>query len=445
MQSSLTAFIEIYHAKDVQKSLGYTTMVPAPGAYNIFTAVDKEIHRFKRKVLSPGFSDHRVRDFEPTILKHVDIFVNRLLSKDYEGTVSKDDWSGASDMTECCRHLLYDIMGEFGFGQSFKMQTSRENYFLIEAVEATIKKAGVYVLWPGLQRLNLELLFFVRGMRMREKYLGLMSGMVKSRVAEGKDAKADLFAYLVDAKDPETGIGFTEDELWAESRFLLIAGADTSSTALTALFFYLSAYPDCYQKLAEEIRSTFSSPSEIQSGPKLSSCRYLRACIDEALRMSPPISGTLWREVTSNDFNVDGEHIPKGADIGVSPYAFHHNEDIFPDSFRFNPDRWIISEDNPKEAVDAARHMFSAFSIGSRACAGKTMAYTELSDAIARTAWYLDIQSAETPRAAGGEYGRDRHMEFQLEEHLTCCHSGPRLRFRVRSGAENAARQLQGS
>lgn len=421
-------------------------MVPSPGAYNIFTAVDKGIHRHKRKVLSQSFSDHCIREFEPTILEHVDVFLRRLMASTDPDTVD-GKWSTVVNMTHYCRHIGYDIMGEFGFGQSFKLQTSSENQFLIEAVIATIRKAGVYVVYPGLQKLRLELLFYIRGMRMREKYLSLMSKMVRSRVNAGKSAQNDMFSYLVDAKDPDTGVGFTEEELWAESRFLLIAGADTSSTAMTGIFFYLAAYPECFAKLADEIRSSFSSPADIHSGPKLSSCQYLRACIDEAMRMSPPICGTLWRE-TNVDSYFGGEYVEKGVDVGVSPYALHHNEKLFPNSFTFSPERWIVSEHNPKEIVDNARHAFSVFSIGSRACVGKNMAYVELCDSIAKTAWYFDLQGADGTLASlgggssGARYGRHREKEFQLRDHLTCNHDGPFLRFRVRKGAEEEARAL---
>lgn len=438
----------IYHSKDVQKSQGYVTMIPAPGAYNIFTAVDKAMHRHKRKVISQGFSDQCVRDFEPTILSHVDLFIKRLAST---GDSRHSGWSEPYNMTDCCRHLGYDIMGEFGFGQTFDLQTAETNRFLIDAVTATSHKAGVYVQYPALQKLRLEALFYRRGLEMREKYLKLMSSLVRSRLAAGKSSRNDLFSFIVDAKDPDTGVGFSEDELWAESRFLLIAGADTSSTALTSLFFYLAAYPECFRKLAEEVRSTFALPSEIRSGRVLSSCVYLRACLDEAMRMSPPISGTLWREVSGEALVVDGEVVPKGVDVGVSPYALHHNEDMFPDSFTFNPERWIVSGDNnPREAVERARHVFSVFSLGSRACAGRNMAYTELSDSVARTVWYLDIRSAEESLDAlgggysGARYGKHRAKEFQLQEHLTCSHDGPWLRFRVRAGAEEELAKLLG-
>lgn len=216
----LTGGLEIYHSKNVQKAYGYATMAPAPGAYNIFTAIDKSVHRHKRRVLNQGFSDQCLRAFEPMILNEIDIFVREFSKSQLTG----QEWSHPIDMTKCCRHIGYDIMGDFGFGQSFELQEKTENRFLMDAVVATSKKAAVYLHYPALAKLHLEKLLARRTLWMREKYLRLMSRLVKSRLEADKNLHNDLFSFLVEAKDPETGEGFTESELWAESRFLLIAG-----------------------------------------------------------------------------------------------------------------------------------------------------------------------------------------------------------------------------
>ncbi|KAA6416353.1 MAG: Cytochrome P450 [Lasallia pustulata] len=156
--------------------------------------------------------------------------------------------------------------------------------------------------------------------------------------------------------------------------------------------------------------------------------------------MSPPISGTLWREVCAGGHVIDNEYVPAGYDVGVNPYAVHHNEDCFPDSFTFKPERWIPSADNPEKDIERARRAFSVYSIGSRACAGRNMAYTELGDSIARTMWYSDFRRPEGPLgvvgagAEGSREGRHRVKEFQLMEHLTCSHDGPFLQFCGRKG-----------
>ena len=225
---------ELYHSKNVQKAYGYATMAPEPGAYNIFTAIDKSVHRHKRRVLSQGFSDQCLRAFEPMILHEIDIFVRKVSSNP---SGADQEWSAPVDMTQCCRHIGYDIMGDFGFGQSFELQEKTDNRFLMSAVVATSRKAAVYMHYPALAKLQLEKLLARRTISMREKYLQLMSRLVKSRLEADPGLHHDLFSFLLEAKDPETGHGFTESELWAESRFLLIAGENPSD--LDGGFFFV--------------------------------------------------------------------------------------------------------------------------------------------------------------------------------------------------------------
>ncbi len=113
--------------------------------------------------------------------------------------------------------------------------------------------------------------------------------------------------------------------------------------------------------------------------------------------MSPPISDTLWREVCPDGIDLENNHIPPGLDIGVNPYAVHHNEDLYPDSYTYKPERWKEAEHNAKEAVERARFAFSLFSLGTRACAGRNMAYMELTDTLARRVWYVDFRRAKGP------------------------------------------------
>jgi cytochrome P450 len=207
------------------------------------------------------------------------------------------------------------------------------------------------------------------------------------------------------------------------------------------LFFYLSRNPDCYEALSREIRSTFENDDEINYDEKLISCHYLRACIDEALRMSPPAPGALWREqyfadTSEEPLMVDGHVIPKGTQIGVSLYALHHNPEYFPDPFVFKPERWLAGHSDKQSAT--VREAFNPFSIGARACAGKAMAYMEASLAIARTMWHFDFEvatGADGQLGAGIEgdkNGRGRPSEFQIFDIFSATHDGPNLVFHRR-------------
>lgn len=184
--------------------------------------------------------------------------------------------------------------------------------------------------------------------------------------------RRDFFYHLLNAKDPETGKGFSMDELWGESNLLIIAGSDTTSTAMAGTFFYLAHNVEVLKKLCEEIREAFEDVEDIVSGPKLSACSYLRACIDETMRMSPPVAGALPRQVLTGGLDIDGVHVPAGFDVGVPHYSIHHNPDYYPRPFDYIPERWLSdSEANPLHGkLGDAHAAFCPFSIGPRGCIG---------------------------------------------------------------------------
>ena len=142
------------------------------------------------------------------------------------------------------------------------------------------------------------------------------------------------------------------------------------------------------------------------TGKKLAGCSYLRACIDESLRLSPPVAGLLSREVLPGGLQVGTHVFPAGTDIGTPHYALHHSPEIFPDPHAFEPQRWSpgASEDSVKgQEVRALQSAFCAFSTGPRGCVGKRMAYMELTTVLARLVWLYDMRPATSSleRVAG--------------------------------------------
>lgn len=265
-------------------------------------------------------------------------------------------------------------------------------------------------------------------------------GQAMERTKLGVDVdRKDFFYYLLNAKDPETGKGFSMDELWGESNLLIIAGSDTTSTAMAGCFFYLAHSPTAMQKICKEIREAFSDVEEIVTGQKLSGCSYLRACIDETMRMTPPVAGALPRQVLPGGLDIDGHHIPAGVDVGVPIYAIHHNPEYFPQPFDFLPERWLSDPStNPlHDRIPDAQSAFNPFSIGPRGCIGKGLAYVELTVTIARVLYLYDLRLAPgTTVGAGGkdlEVGRTRTTEYQIQDVFASKKDGPMLQFRAKA------------
>lgn len=215
---------------------------------------------------------------------------------------------------------------------------------------------------------------------------------------------------------------------------LACQGSDTSSTTLAGTLFYLSRNPAAYKRVSDEVRGKFEVPEDIRLGPVLNSCTYLRACIDESLRMSPPVGGALWREIMSGGMTVDSLKLPAGIDVGVGIYSLHHNDMYHPDPFRYRPERWIAGEDgSTKESVELARSAFVPFSSGQRGCVGKGFAYHEMTLVLAHILCRFNFSAIDgggeqdyAVRRAGGQ------EEFLLRDHITSAKSGPVLRFSAR-------------
>lgn len=227
---------------------------------------------------------------------------------------------------------------------------------------------------------------------------------------------------------------------------LLLPGGTTTATAISTVFYYLSRNPSAYAQLASEVRTTFASGSEIRHGQKLTGCKFLRAVIDESLRICPLTPGVMWREkdpLSAEPLVVDGHVIPPGTLVGVGVYSLMHNPEYFPEPFIFQPERWLEGEDDTpveKEARATMRRAFVPFILGDRACAGKAVAYLEISLTMAKTMCYFDF---EKPPGTAGEMGsghrgaskgRDRPDEYQLYDGFMAEHEGPNWKFRPREG-----------
>ena len=428
--------VEIYNNPKVTKGQAYVQLRAGTGGTpNMMNTLDKAMHRQKRRIIAPVVSDRSMRIFEPQMSEHVNTFL-RLL---YQSSLSKD----VVNMSPRCERLSVDIVGELAFGYQLNTQTDSTHRAVVEGIKSRGARGTLYYFWPRLRLID-WLLNWMMGSANLERFYKSLKIMINARMALPKDAKHDFFGLASGEISPGEP-GFITKDLWAEAVFFIAAGGATTATALSGVFFYLSRNPVAYKRLADEIRTTFADGQEILQGPQLNSCKYLRAVIDETMRLSPSSLTGAWREqdpvsiASGESWVVDGHIIPPGTQVGFNNYTLNHDAKYFPNPFKFQPERWLPPESKADQAAYAAmRHAFAPFSIGERNCAGKPMAYLELSLVVARTIWYLDFTVA--PGAVGrlGEGkpgsadGRDKPEEFQLYAGVVVGHEGPNLVFTPR-------------
>jgi cytochrome P450 len=462
--NSNTALKTIYgHKANVKKSQFYSVFPPTKDTFNTHSSIDKAAHARKRRVLSHAFSDSAIKGMEKYILGNVRAFCAALGSKSgfatFEKAGEKGQWSVAQNMADWCNYLTFDVMGDLCFGKAFEMLENHTNRHVIDLIgsaahmhlivsfaalnhriSANQEQLGTN---PMMKTLGLNKLLFGKIYAQRMEYMAYSKSQAAERTKVGLDTdRKDFFYYLLNARDPETGKGFTTPELWGESNLLIIAGSDTTSTALASAFFYLVHNPEKLEKLSKEIMSTFQDVEEIHSSPTLNGCVYLRAVIDEAMRLSPPVGGILPREVLPGGIDIDGMHIPESIVVGTPHYAVHHNPVYYPEPFTFTPERWI-PDSSPavtKDSVTLAQSAFCPFSIGPRGCIGKGLAYVELMTSLARVVFMYEMRLANGIRVGEGspelEWGRQRREEYQLKDSFTSMKDGPFVEFRERSSTQ---------
>lgn len=378
---------------------------------NLFDATDPHAHKQKRKIVSQVLSESSLRNLQPITSEQVNIFLSNILH-------SRDP----VNLTPATRHLAVDIIGFLSFGYELSTQTSPKNRFIIDNISIEVYLMYLYYKFPFMRYLSplLRIIAWKRAKTMADA----LKDMIEARMRLPKDARPDFFSHVPDY-DSKDGQKIMDTDLWTDAVQFIGSGGTTVSTAMSATFFYLSRHPEVYAKVAKEVRESFASGQDIRAGTQLASCKYLRAVIDESMRLSPPSILSLYREPlpsSTEPFIVEGRVIPRGTEVAVNPYSLLRNENYFPDPAAFKPERWL---DTTTEEFKKMRKANVIFGFSNRNCAGKQFAYLEMNMVIARTLWYFDFE-----RTDNGE-------EFKLDDVLVVEHDGPVLKFTPRGDYYN--------
>ncbi|KAK1590716.1 putative cytochrome P450 [Colletotrichum navitas] len=421
------------HGKNVRKAKSYHRVSLVKGVEATQSVVDKTKHGKLRRILNQGLSDSHIRTIDTQMTDIACLLTSSLGSvKDRFGPDTGEPsggWTCAKNMAHWCDYFTFDVMSQLVFGKSYHLLESSDNHWITDAILGQMRRVSFLMQLPELEDMKLHNILFPNARKKALKFSLKSREMMEKREEASEGAANDLFAKLFSSKDPETGESLSRQQLWAESNLLIIAGSDTSSTAMAALFFYLTRYPDAYEKVVKEVRSTFRSAKEVSQGPKLSSCTYLRACIFEAARLSPPAAGAMWREVQEGGLQIDDLHIPAGYDVGTGIYSINHNSEYYARPFKFWPERWIPQVVG-EEAVSKAKSAYGTFSFGPRNCVGKGLAIIEISLAMAAIISELDFRKDEGGMGTIGEGCGALKDEYQIFWAFTSIKDGPYIQFR---------------
>jgi cytochrome P450 len=200
--------------------------------------------------------------------------------------------------------------------------------------------------------------------KLAEEIDKLLFAEIQERRANPDPDRIDILSLLLAAKD-EDGNGLTDQDLRDELMTLLVAGHETTATALTWAIYWIHSLPDVKQKLLAELDSVPDpkDPAQFLQLP------YLTAVCSETLRIYPVAMLTFPRRVEV-PLELCGYQLEPGMLLMGSIYLIHQREELYPQPQQFRPERFLERQFSPYE--------FLPFGGGVRRCIGAALAQYEM-------------------------------------------------------------------
>lgn len=387
------AWKEVYgFRKDGAKFIKDPSSYSAPpnGVPGLLSANDENHTRFRR-IFSHAFSDKALKYQEPLFMQYLNLLVQKL----NERVAAQPD--GEINMVNMLNFTTFDIMADLTFGQPLGMLAKSEYHPWVSLIFASLKFATfmrALRYFPSFTTLTrIFILRFSSLRKKREDHFRFSSEQVDTRLMRSSD-KPDIWNLVIQADESK---GLNIDEMHSNSALFMAAGTETTATELSGSLYYLMANPSNLKKLTTEIRSAFPNGSEDITIEKLAQLKYLHACLEEGLRIYPPVPIGLPRAVPVSGATILGTYIPGTTRVSVQQFATYHSERNFFLPEEFHPERWLptSSPDYDTRFEKDEKGALQPFSIGGRNCLGKNLAYHEMKLVLAALLVNFDMQLGE--------------------------------------------------
>ncbi|MER7895104.1 cytochrome P450 [Streptomyces sp. NPDC096046] len=336
-------------------------------------------HRRQRRLLQPEFRKARVAD-------HV-----RLVGEEVESVCHAWRAGQAVDISATMLDLSTRVVSRVLFSDSLGTATAAE---MRRCLATVVRGMFVRTVMP------VEALYRVptSANRRYRHASDRLRAIVDAALAKRRrdllhDNRDDLLGTLLAATRADGGgTPITDREVHGQVMTLMFAGAESTALCLSSALELLGRHPEEERRLHSEVDAVLASgrPPGSDELPRLVRTRCI---LTETLRHRPP--GWLFTRIATQETELAGHRLPKGATVMFSPYLLHHDPTLFPDPDRFLPDRWL-----PGQAVAVPPGAMIPFGAGSRKCIGEILALTEATVAVAFIArhWRLRHLPGHTER-----------------------------------------------
>ncbi|OAR03043.1 hypothetical protein LLEC1_04273 [Akanthomyces lecanii] len=369
-----------------------------PRVTNIVSERDPRVHNAMRRKMAPGYAGKDIQDLEEVVDERVDGFIARI----EKHWISRPGLTKSFEIAKRIQYFTIDTITHLCFGKpmGFVESDSDEHNFIaaIEMQLPIVQHFSVLLVLNKILRWA-SAVPWVRGLVVPSSadktgigvIMGLSRQVIDDRLNESEKPRPDMLGSFLKR-------GLSPDEAEMEISITLVAGSDTTATALRATLLSIISTPTVYQRLSNEIstaeaKGRISHPIRDSEAQKLP---YLQAVIREGLRLFPPITQLREREAPREGLRLpDGRHIPGGTFVGLNAWGTQLSPVFGTDAHVFRPERWLPEsyDDGDQRLVAMAKVQELIFGHGMTRCLGISIAMMNLNKMLVELFRRYDIQS----------------------------------------------------
>ncbi|WP_434686825.1 cytochrome P450 [Pseudanabaena minima] len=336
--------------------------------------LDGDRHKKRRQLVMPSFHGSRMQNYGQLVFEiTTKVFKNLDINKTQNRSFTVRD--AMQDIS-----LQIILQAVFGLYEGDRCQQLKKLMSqMTELFNSPFTSAALF--FPSLQKDFGAWSPWGNFVRQKEQIDKLIYLEIAERRAHPDPSRTDILAMLLSASDEE-GKGMTDLELHDELLALLLAGHETTATAMSWALYWIHHLPDIKEKLWQELKSV-TDPTDWMSIFRLP---YLTAVCNETLRIHPVAMLTFPR-VVQEPMELLGYKLESNTIVLGCIYLLHHREELYPNAELFKPERFLDRQFSPYE--------FMPFGGGVRRCVGEALAQFEMKIVLATILANYDLELAE--------------------------------------------------
>uniref|UniRef100_A0A1B0CSW2 Cytochrome n=1 Tax=Lutzomyia longipalpis TaxID=7200 RepID=A0A1B0CSW2_LUTLO len=388
------------------------------GSNNIL-ALKGQAWKNMRSKLSPIFTAGKLKNFFKLLLEVSDVLEQKLTS---EITSQSREY----EMKELASYFSTDTIAITAFGvKANSLLNPNAEFFnnAMRAVKFDWKRGFEFAICMILPEVGKRLGFTFFSKETNKFLRSSMNYVIEERIKSG-GKRNDLIDILNDLKEKDPDF-FTRDVIVAQAAVFLIAGAETSSSAISFTLYELSRHLEIQEKLRKEIKTYLEKHDGKVEYETINEMEYLTCVIQEALRLYPtaPFLDRTCVPVGKDSYSLEPYHsfsIPRGMPVAVPAIAVQRDPKFFPKPLEFIPERF--SHEN-RDSINPVA--FLPFGIGPRSCVGLRFGYLQVKLALITILRNYRVEATErTPKSIKFDK-KSRSARLYWEKHGVSYVSGP--------------------